>query len=88
MTNLGALQTTMAWAEDSALLRSNLSADPGAKTGARAEHMFGSVLPRRSLGGSGIGTEAANLRGTMPRHPGQNAAQDSVTPIGTNSISR
>jgi len=37
MTNLGALQTISAWAEDRALLRSTPSADPGAKTGARAE---------------------------------------------------
>jgi hypothetical protein len=37
MTNSGALQTMSAWAEDRALLRSTRSADPGAKTGARAE---------------------------------------------------
>jgi hypothetical protein len=35
--NLGALQTMLAWAEDRALLRSTPSADPGAKTGTRAE---------------------------------------------------
>ena len=38
MKSVGALQTMLAWAEDRALLRSTLSADPGAKTGARAEH--------------------------------------------------
>ena len=38
MKSVGALQTMLAWAEDRALLRSNPSADPGAKTGARAEH--------------------------------------------------
>jgi hypothetical protein len=32
----GTLQPEMAWAEDRALLRSNPSADPGAKTGAGA----------------------------------------------------
>jgi hypothetical protein len=34
----GKLQTMLTWAEDRALLRSTPSADPGAKTGARAEH--------------------------------------------------
>jgi hypothetical protein len=37
MTILGALQTMSAWAEDRALLRSTPSADPRAKTRARAE---------------------------------------------------
>ena len=37
MKSVGALQTILAWAEDRALLRSTPSADPGAKTGARAE---------------------------------------------------
>jgi hypothetical protein len=36
--SMGELQTMLAWAEDRALLRSTPSADPGAKTGARAEH--------------------------------------------------
>jgi hypothetical protein len=36
--SVGELQTMLAWAEDRALLRSTPSADPGAKTGARAEH--------------------------------------------------
>jgi hypothetical protein len=36
--SVGALQTMLTWAEDRALLRSTPSADPGAKTGARAEH--------------------------------------------------
>jgi hypothetical protein len=36
--SVGALQTMLAWAEDRALLRSTPSADPGVKTGARAEH--------------------------------------------------
>ena len=34
----GELQTMLAWAEDRALLRSTPSAEPRAKTGARAEH--------------------------------------------------
>jgi hypothetical protein len=34
----GELQTMLTWAEDRALLRSTPSAEPGAKTGARAEH--------------------------------------------------
>ena len=38
MKSVGELQTMLAWAEDRALLRSTPSADPGAKTGARAEH--------------------------------------------------
>ena len=38
MKSIGSLQTMSAWAEDRALLRSTPSADPGAKTGARAEH--------------------------------------------------
>jgi hypothetical protein len=36
--SVGELQTMLAWAEDRALLRSTPSADPEAKTGARAEH--------------------------------------------------
>jgi hypothetical protein len=58
-----AAQWTATWAEDTALLRSNRSADPGAKTEARAIH--------RSPGFSrfGIGPHAKNLRGTMPRSP-------------------
>ena len=38
MNRVGALQPMLAWAEDRALLRSTPSADPGAKTGARAEY--------------------------------------------------
>ena len=38
MKSVGEQQTMFAWAEDRALLRSTPSADPGAKTGARAEH--------------------------------------------------
>jgi hypothetical protein len=38
VTIAGELQTMLTWAEDRALLRSTPSAEPGAKTGARAEH--------------------------------------------------
>jgi hypothetical protein len=41
MNHVGALQPILAWAEDRALLRSTPSADPGAKTGARAQHTSG-----------------------------------------------
>ena len=55
-------QSTLTWAEDTALQRCNRSADPGAETEARA-------VPR-SLGflRFGISTKAKNLRGTTPRH--------------------
>ena len=58
-----ALQPDSAWAEDRALLRSNPSADPGAKTEGQA------VASRRRLTflPFGIGTNALNLRGTTPR---------------------
>ena len=39
-------------------------AEPGAKTGARAEHT-GFIVDQHDS--SGIGTDAINLRGTMPR---------------------
>ena len=89
MKSVGALQTMLAWAEDRALLRSTPSADPGAKTGARAEHTSAlRSLARSQHDSSGIGTNATNLRGTMPRHPGHDAVHHSITPIGRNSISR
>ena len=87
MTNVGALQSTSAWAEDRALLRSNPSADPGAKTGAgRSELPACAPVPTHDS--SGIGTNAINLRGTMPRHPGQDVLHHSLTPTGRNSSSR
>jgi hypothetical protein len=52
----GALQQTMAWAEDSALLRSNPSADPGAKSGAWAGPRAGPTPPLQNPGASGVGT--------------------------------
>ena len=89
MKSVGALQTMLAWAEDRALLRSNPSADPGAKTGARAER-YARLCAHSPIAhnSSGIGTNATNLRGTMPRHPGHDAVHHSITPIGRNSISR
>ena len=41
----GALQPTTTWAEDRALLRSNPSADPGAKTEVRAVSSTGAARP-------------------------------------------
>lgn len=58
-----ALQPDSAWAEDRALLRSNPSADPGAKTDGAAR---GRPVLRFLIG---IGIKALNLRGTMPRLP-------------------
>ena len=42
------LQSTMTWAEDRALLRSNPSADPGAKTEGRAVRSAAAVAARPS----------------------------------------
>jgi hypothetical protein len=47
--SVGALQLRAAWAEDRALLRSNPSADPGAKTGARARCLCLVLLSVRVL---------------------------------------
>ena len=88
MTSFGALQTMLAWAEDRALLRSTPSAAPGAKTGARAECHRSALRSHTDCHSSGIGTNATNLRGRMPRDPGQDADHHSLTPIGRNSISR
>ena len=52
----GALQPTLAWAEDRALLGSNPSADPGAKTGDGATLRRPTPFPHYS----GIGTHAEN----------------------------
>ena len=72
MKSVGALQTMLAWAEDRALLRSTPSAGPGAKTGDRAETVCSALRSCTSANdGSGIGTNATNLRGTMPRFPGR-----------------
>ena len=54
-------QWTAAWAEDTALLRSNRSADPGTETEARAVHQPPGIFT------FGISTHATNLRGTTPR---------------------
>ena len=71
-------------AEDTALLRSNRSADPEAETEERA------VTARSAARTSpfGIGTKAQNLRGRMPRFPKQDAPQRSLTPPYRNSSSR
>ena len=69
--NFGALQTMLAWAEDRALLRSNPSADPGAKTGAGAERDCSAPGSHAAHQPLRDWHRATNLRGTMPRHPGQ-----------------
>jgi hypothetical protein len=73
----GALQTQLTWAEDRASLRTDPSADPGAKTEGRAvTHSSAAHLPHPL----GIGTKALNLRGTMPRNPRHDASLNSLTP--------
>jgi hypothetical protein len=61
----------MTWTEDRALLGSNPSADPGAKTGmewGRAQGLGPASYQRRQLlRHSGIGRDAINPRGTTPR---------------------
>ena len=57
MKSIGALQTMLTWAEDRATLRSNPSADPGAKTGARAGHTSTLRLSPDRPTSSGIGTK-------------------------------
>ena len=72
----GALQTQLTWAEDRAV-RTDPSADPGAKTEGRAvTHSSAAHLPHPL----GIGTKALNLRGTMPRNPRHDASLNSLTP--------
>ena len=63
MTNLGELQTMSAWAEDRALLRSTPSADPGAKTGARAERNCSALCSIPTHDSSGIGTNSVTPTG-------------------------
>ena len=60
-----ALPSTMTRAEDRALLRSNPSADPG------AEPDRGGRKPPPPSASIRLGTNALNLRGTMPRSPGR-----------------
>lgn len=65
-----ALQPRMAWTEDRALLRSNPSAAPGAKTGVG----IGPSGPSRSLSPTlRDWRKAKNLDGTMPSSPPQDA---------------
>ncbi len=60
-------QSNMAWAEGKALQRCNLSADPGAKTGAGIGRLC-SVPLLLTTPASGIGTKAKHLRGRTPRN--------------------
>ena len=78
------LQRPVPWAEDRALLRSNPSADPGAKTADRAA----SVRLVSLIRVSGIGTQAMNLRGRMPRHLGQDVTPNSLMSSSNYSSSR
>ena len=74
----------MTWAEDRALLRSNPSADPRAKTGDRGQPSALVSL----IQVSGIGTKAINLRGRMPRNLRQDVTPNSLMPTGKYSSSR
>jgi hypothetical protein len=57
------VESSTAWAEDTALLGSNRSADPGAKTEGRA---MGSVRRPFLSTPFGIGTQALNPAGRRP----------------------
>jgi hypothetical protein len=74
VNRVGALQPMLAWAEDRALLTSTPSADPGAKTGARAEHTSAlrsladhattspGLVPKRQT----LAVRCRDMRATMP----------------------
>jgi hypothetical protein len=79
-----ALRCEMNWAEDRAPQRCDPSADPGAKTEARAASLPASPALLRF----GIGAKALNLRGTKPRNPWQDALHISLTLDGCHSSSR
>ena len=74
MKSVGALQTMLAWAEDRALLRSTPSAEPGAKTGARAEHRSAlrsladrtTTAPGLALTRQTFAAGCREIRATMP----------------------
>ena len=57
-------QSTLTWAEDTALQRCNRSADPGDGVEGRAGDLFGSA-PVHNFN---FNTKAKNRRGTTPRH--------------------
>ena len=57
-------QSTLAWAEDTALQRCTRSADPRVGVEGRAGALFGSA-PVHPFN---FNTKATNLRGTTPRH--------------------
>ena len=81
-------QSNPTWAEDRALQRCNLSADPGAKTEGGIER--GCSIPSLHPFPSpfGIGPIAKNLRGRKPRNPRQDVFFPSLTPTRHNSIFR
>jgi hypothetical protein len=72
--SVGELQTMLAWAEDRALLRSTPSADPGAKTGARAEHTSAlrsladriTTAPGLALMRQTFAAQCRDIQATMP----------------------
>ena len=72
----------LAWAEDRALLRSTPSADPGAKTGAKAGPEWPALLPtlrRRQAAAPGLArmrqTSAARCRGSVSGRPSRGEPQ-------------
>jgi len=72
--NGAAVNWNTTWAEDRALLGSNPSADPGAKTGGRAADLTVGRSPSASP--SGIGTKAINPSGRSPEQSDSQGDQD------------
>ena len=64
------LQPLVAWTEDRATQRRDPSADPGAETKGRAVRSGTAAVARPPFG---TGTQAANLRGMVPRLSRQDA---------------
>jgi hypothetical protein len=85
---LGALQPTLTWAEDRALLGSNPSADPGAKTGVGAGRACSAPLPALIAGVFRDWHESEKPSRQEPRNPGHDAVPSSLAPARENSSSR
>jgi putative transposase len=83
------VQSTLTWAEDRAMLGSNPSADPGAKTEGRAiESVARPPQPGAQLSRPfGIGTKAINPRPEGATPPRQTRRPAGVTPMAETSIS-
>ena len=89
MKNIGALQTILAWAEDRALLRSTPSADPGAKTGARAEHTSAlRSLADRTTTAPGLAPTRQTFAARCRDFRDVDVPHSSLTPADENSSSR